>query len=94
MCFVEGGLSEKGLDEEELLSLQVAVHPRSDLILSSSSDRQLRVWDLRAGKLCCTVLGHERPVHSCGFDEAGDHFLSCDSEMVLYWPLFCKSTLL
>ncbi|CAE7441801.1 POC1A [Symbiodinium microadriaticum] len=64
---------------------QVAVHPRSDLILSSSSDRQLRVWDLRAGKLCCTVLGHERPVHSCGFDEAGDHFLSCDSEMVLYW---------
>jgi len=64
---------------------QVAVHPRSDLILSSSSDRQLRVWDLRAGKLCSTVLGHERPVHSCGFDEAGDHFLSCDSEMVLYW---------
>ncbi|CAE7236786.1 Poc1a [Symbiodinium natans] len=64
---------------------QVAVHPHSDLILSSSSDRQLRVWDLRAGRLCSTILGHDRPVHSCCWDEAGDHFASCDSEIVLYW---------
>ncbi|CAE7266296.1 Poc1a, partial [Symbiodinium pilosum] len=64
---------------------QVAVHPRSDLILSSSTDRQLRVWDLRAGRLCSTILGHDRPVHSCCWDEAGDHFVSCDSEVALYW---------
>ena len=73
---------------------QVAVHPHSDLILSSSSDRQLRVWDLRAGRLCSTILGHDRPVHSCCWDEAGDHFASCDSEIVLYWPLCLKVDIL
>ena len=40
---------------------------QEELLLSCAADRQLRVWDLRAGKLRETVLGHDRPVHSCAF---------------------------
>ncbi|CAL1142198.1 unnamed protein product [Cladocopium goreaui] len=66
---------------------QVALHPRGDLILSCAADRQLRLWDLRAGKLRNSILGHDRPIHSCSWDESGEHFLSCDSEVVFYWSL-------
>eukprot|EP00435_Cladocopium_sp_Y103_P061166 s1818_g22.t2 len=66
---------------------QVALHPRGDLILSCAADRQLRLWDLRAGKLRNSILGHDRPIHSCSWDESGEHFLSCDSELVFYWSL-------
>ncbi|CAJ1407666.1 unnamed protein product [Effrenium voratum] len=65
--------------------MQLAVHPKEELLLSCAADRQLRVWDLRAGKLRETVLGHDRPVHSCCWDELGAHFVSCDSELAFYW---------
>jgi len=66
---------------------QLALHPRGDLILSCATDRQLRLWDLRAGKLRNSILGHDRPIHSCSWDDSGEHFLSCDSELVFYWSL-------
>lgn len=64
---------------------EVAFHPSKDLLLSSSNDRLLRVWDLRAGRLCSSLEGHERPVISCCWDERGEHFASCDSQVVHVW---------
>lgn len=59
-----------------------------------------QVWDLRKGKLRDTIVEHDRPVHSCAFaplalhggvlaaqDREGEHFVSCDSELVFYWSL-------
>lgn len=66
---------------------QVAVHPFRDLLLSAAADRQLRLWDLRMGRLQDTILGHDRPIHSCAWDDQGEHFASCDSELVFYWSL-------
>jgi len=71
---------------------EVCFHPSKDLLLSSSTDKQLRVWDLRMGRLRNTIVGHDRPVHSCSWDETGDHFASCDAGLVHYWSLLTPST--
>jgi len=70
---------------------EVAFHPSKDLLLSSSNDRLLRIWDLRAGRLCSSLEGHERPVLSCCWDERGEHFVSCDSEVVHFWSFPANS---
>lgn len=66
---------------------QIAFHPVDDLLLSASSDRSLRLWDLRAGRLRYTIRGHERPVLACDWDDEGATFTSCDCELVQLWKL-------
>eukprot|EP00930_Biecheleria_cincta_P063028 TRINITY_DN48513_c0_g1_i1.p1 TRINITY_DN48513_c0_g1~~TRINITY_DN48513_c0_g1_i1.p1 ORF type:complete len:515 (-),score=78.43 TRINITY_DN48513_c0_g1_i1:8-1552(-) len=70
---------------------EVAFHPSKDLLLSCSTDRLLRIWDLRAGRLCRSLEGHERPVLSCCWDERGEQFASCDSQVVHFWSLPANS---
>ncbi|CAE8584652.1 unnamed protein product, partial [Polarella glacialis] len=64
---------------------QVAFHPTRDLLLSASADRTLRLWDLRAGRLRSTIVGHNRPVLACSWDATGERFASCDGELVHFW---------
>jgi len=64
------------------LITQVAFHPTKDLLLSSSVDRSLRIWDLRAGRLQCTIYGHALPVHGCCWESSGCYFMSCDNNFV------------
>jgi len=66
---------------------QVAFHPTQELLLSSSSDQSLRIWDLRAGRLQYTLSGHERAVCGCSWEHAGGRFISCDDQLVHIWSL-------
>lgn len=60
-------------------------HPQRDLLLSSSADRTLRIWDLRAGKLWRTVTGHSGAIKGCAWTDGGNHFVSCDGEVLHIW---------
>eukprot|EP00931_Biecheleriopsis_adriatica_P044638 TRINITY_DN25561_c0_g1_i1.p1 TRINITY_DN25561_c0_g1~~TRINITY_DN25561_c0_g1_i1.p1 ORF type:complete len:477 (-),score=47.81 TRINITY_DN25561_c0_g1_i1:43-1473(-) len=71
---------------------EVAFRPGADLLLSSSADRQLRIWDLRAGRLRSTIAGHDRPVLACCWDDTGENFASCDSELVNVWSCELSAT--
>lgn len=66
---------------------QVVFHPTQDLLMSSSTDRTVRIWDLRAGRLRYTISGHERAVHACGWESAGGRFVSCDDQLIHLWAL-------
>ncbi len=77
----------------------VAFHPSGALLLGACADAALRLWDVRAGALAFTCLGHD--AHAAGggaaagalaaaFSPAGDFFASGGADaQLLVWRTRC-----
>ena len=51
-----------------------------------SVDQDIKIWDIRIGKLLYTVFGHEGSINDCVFSPTGDKFASAGEEgYCIYW---------
>lgn len=65
------GIQHKALTGHNHFVSDVALSADNYFALTSSWDKTLRLWDLRAGKSTKTFVGHTKEVHSVCF--SGDH---------------------
>ena len=66
----------------------VSFSPKGQLVLSSSEDNTVRIWDAAAGKLMTALRGHGRAVRACAFSPDGQWVLSgSDDERVRVWDV-------
>ena len=66
----------------------VTYSPNGQLVLSSSEDNTVRVWDAAAGESVRALRGHGRAVRACAFSPNGEWVLSGgDDESVRVWNL-------
>lgn len=64
----------------------ISYAPDGDLILSASSDHQLKLWDVRSGLLVRTLYGHKDRVLAASFSPGGSKILSsCKGAMLNLW---------
>jgi WD40 repeat protein/serine/threonine protein kinase len=64
----------------------VSFSPKGQLVLSSSEDNTIRVWDATSGKTITALRGHGRAVRTCAFSPDGEWVLSgSDDERVRVW---------
>jgi WD40 repeat protein/serine/threonine protein kinase len=64
----------------------VSFSPKGQLVLSSSEDNTVRIWDAAAGKSLTALRGHGRAVRACAFSPDGQWVLSGgDDERVRVW---------
>ena len=55
--------------------------PRADLIMTSSVDRSLTLWELKSGRSTPFPLsGHSKPVHSVEWTEEGAFAITCSAD--------------
>ncbi|CAF5215442.1 unnamed protein product, partial [Rotaria magnacalcarata] len=60
----------------------------SNIILSSSVDKTLMLWDARTGLAEHTFIGHVNPCNQATFNLRGDTVASCDSKgIVKLWDV-------
>ncbi|CAF1613208.1 unnamed protein product [Didymodactylos carnosus] len=52
----------------------------SNIVLSSSVDKTLMLWDARTGLAAHTFVGHVNPCNQATFNLRGDTIASCDSK--------------
>jgi len=48
----------------------------SDLLVSGSSDKTIKIWDLKSGKCVDSISGHEGTLWSLAFCNNGKHLVS------------------
>jgi WD40 repeat protein/serine/threonine protein kinase len=64
----------------------VSFSPKGQLVLSSSEDNTIRVWDAASGKMITALRGHGRAVRTCTFSPDGEWVLSgSDDEHIRVW---------
>jgi WD40 repeat protein/serine/threonine protein kinase len=64
----------------------VSFSPKGQLVLSSSEDNTVRIWDAAAGKAMTALRGHGRAVRACTFSPDGQWVVSGgDDERVRVW---------
>ena len=65
-----------------------AVTPDGRRVMSGSSDRTLKVWDLQSGQELATLSGHKREVRACAVTPDGRRVVSGSSDLTLMvWEL-------
>ena len=65
-----------------------AVTPDGRRVVSASSDKTLKVWDLNTGRVLATLEGHTRGVRSCAISPDGKHVVSASADKTLkLWDL-------
>lgn len=67
----------------------VRFHPcASDILVSSSYDMTVRVWNLQAGKNVLTLQGHEDQIYSLAWSPDGKYLATCckDQRIRIYEP--------
>ncbi|MFL5588385.1 MAG: WD40 repeat domain-containing protein [Ktedonobacteraceae bacterium] len=57
--------------------------PSGDAIISSSTDRPVKVWDTISGEARLTLYGHTDCVNSCTISSAGDYIVSVGDDIIL-----------
>ncbi|XP_040572716.1 lissencephaly-1 homolog [Lepeophtheirus salmonis] len=60
---------------------RVAYHPIFSLVISSSEDATIKVWDFETGDYERTLKGHTDCVQDIGFDSPGKLLVSCSADM-------------
>jgi dynein assembly factor with WDR repeat domains 1 len=52
-------------------------NPQGTRLLTASSDKTARLWDVESGKCIKVLEGHTDEVFSCSFNYEGDTILTC-----------------
>lgn len=60
---------------------QVIFHPVFSVMVSSSEDATLKVWDFETGEYERTLKGHTDSVQDIAFDHSGKLLVSCSADM-------------
>ena len=76
----------------------VAMHPTFNLVVSSSEDASIKVWDYESGEFEKTLKGHTNSVNALCFDARGETLASCSSDLsIKLWDFQndfkCRKTL-
>ena len=76
----------------------VAMHPTFNLVVSSSEDASIKVWDHESGEFEQTLKGHTNSVNCLCFDSSGETLASCSSDLsIKLWDFKdefkCRKTL-
>jgi WD40 repeat protein len=56
---------------------------RDGLLVSSSRDKTLKIWDIQTGRELFTLTGHNEAICSCGFSPDGLHIVSASMDKTL-----------
>ncbi|KAA0203948.1 hypothetical protein HAZT_HAZT010188 [Hyalella azteca] len=76
---------------------RVVIHPVYSLLVSSSEDGTIKIWDYETGEYERTLKGHTDSVQDIAFDPAGKILASCSADMsIKLWDLStfeCTKTL-
>ena len=66
----------------------LAFAPQADTLASGSSDKAVKLWEARSGKLLRTLQGHQKLVSSLVFDPPGDTLVSGSHDgTVKFWEV-------
>ncbi|XP_071849779.1 lissencephaly-1 homolog isoform X2 [Apostichopus japonicus] len=60
---------------------RVAFHPTYSVMVSSSEDATIKVWDYETGDFERTLKGHTNSVQDISFDHTGKYLASCSADM-------------
>lgn len=61
-------------------------HPSGDFLLSTSSDKTIKIWDLREGQQLYTLHGHTGATLTASFSNDGSSFASAGrDETLMLW---------
>jgi len=60
---------------------KVVLHPVYSLVVSSSEDATVKVWDYETGDYERTLKGHTDSVQDMAFDHTGSFLVSCSADM-------------
>jgi WD40 repeat protein len=72
----------------------VAVTPDGQRAVSASSDKTLKVWDLKTGRKLCTLKGHSASVDDVAVTADGQRAVSVSSDQTLkVWDLETRRAL-
>ena len=73
---------------------KVALSPDNTKILSGSADRDIKLWDIKTGKLLKTYAAHANDVNTLAFHKEGKIFLSADAGgYVMAWDVDSNASL-
>ncbi len=64
----------------------LAFHPTRPLLISSSEDKTIKLWNMHTGRLLRTVTGHGGPVYSMVISPDGKTLASC-SQRIKLWQM-------
>lgn len=71
-----------------------AISADGQRVLSASTDKTLRLWDLESGHLLTTFTGHTEEITACAFTPDGAHAVSAASDRTLrIWDLAARQCL-
>jgi WD40 repeat protein len=91
---LESGQCVKTLSSSSKAFRALAFHPESNILASSSEDRQIRLWDFDTGKCLDTLIAHQMAVWQIAFSPLGDLLASCSMDgMVKLWDVANNSSL-
>ncbi|HEX2621660.1 MAG TPA: WD40 repeat domain-containing protein, partial [Phototrophicaceae bacterium] len=77
-----------GADQHSRRINQVTVSPNSRLVISSSNDGTLIVWDIETGALLSRLAGHRGPVNAAVFTPDSRYAISAsDDTSLILWDL-------
>ncbi|KAK3084392.1 hypothetical protein FSP39_012818, partial [Pinctada imbricata] len=62
---------------------RVAFHPTYTIMVSSSEDATIRLWDYETGDYERTLKGHTDTVQDVAFDHTGKYLASCSADMTI-----------
>ncbi|GFU80709.1 lissencephaly-1 homolog [Trichonephila clavipes] len=62
---------------------RVVFHPVYNVIVSSSEDATIKVWDYETGEYEKTLKGHTDSVQDIAFDHSGKWLVSCSADMTV-----------
>ncbi|XP_035229266.1 lissencephaly-1 homolog [Stegodyphus dumicola] len=62
---------------------RVVFHPVYNILVSSSEDATIKVWDYETGEYEKTLKGHTDSVQDIGFDHTGKWLVSCSADMTV-----------
>ncbi|EKX39918.1 hypothetical protein GUITHDRAFT_75987 [Guillardia theta CCMP2712] len=54
--------------------------PNTDLLVSGSEDRHIRVWDINSNECLQTLIGHTAEVCACSYDRDGSMLATASSD--------------
>lgn len=66
---------------------RLAVSPDGKYLISGSDDFDLRLWDIKKGKLLKTLDEHDFPIKNIKISPSGNFFVSASKEKIVIWNL-------